>query len=300
MQLNATNRTRRPRGRILVGITLAAILLYQWQTSPALSPVPRFHGTPEAVAAVSLPRQIDRRAFAGLLARDPLAALRQARENHLRNVRDYHCTFVKQELLFDGMSKEQVIDVKFQQEPYSIVMSWIRNPGKAVRVIYVAGRWVDAGAAKAEERELALCQPGAIAAMFVKSVKQPIRGPRAHEASRRFIDDFGFAKALDMMIEFSGLAASRGELKLVFAGASEFDGRPTWVLHRWVPYDGPKSRYPDAAAVYHIDQEWLVPVAIQSYGDAERKHLLGRYEYRDVKLNVGLAHGDFAPETYGM
>lgn len=295
----STDRTPR-RASLAVGALLSAILLYQWQTSPEPSPIPRFRGTPAAIAAVPIIQKADSASFAQLIAANPLEALTVARDFHARTVRDYHCTFVKQELLPDGMSKEQVIGVKFQQQPFSIVMSWLRNPGKAVRVIYVAGRWVDEDAVRPEERDLALCQPGAIAAMFVKSVKQPIRGSRANEASRRYIDEFGFANALDLMIRFTRMAAERGELKLEFAGAAEFDGRPVWVLQRWTPFDGSKGGYPDAAAVYFIDQEWLVPVAIHSYADAERTKLLGRYEYRDVKINAGCTKADFAPETYGM
>lgn len=261
----------------------------------------RFHTIPQAYAAEVIPaaRTLDRAEFAELLGRDPLGAFREARDNHRRTVRDYQCTFVKKELLPRGMSKEQTIAVKFRQEPYSIFMHWIKNQDKAVRVIYQAGRWTD-DCADFNERAQAVCQPGAIAAMFVKSLMQPIHGDRAKQSSRRFIDDFGFAKALELMVQFSTLAQQRGELSLQLEGESEFDGRPTWVLKRHVPYAGPGGLYPDATAIYHIDQEWRVPVAVYSFSDAQGKQLLGRYEYRDVKMNAGCCQTDFEPATYGM
>lgn len=288
------------RRRWLVGALLATLLAYQWQTSSEHVAV-KFTAGPAAMAAEPIaPVANERGAFAALLQSDPIAAFHQALDFHRRSVQDYRCTFVKQELLVSGMSTEQTIDVKFRPQPYSVFMHWIKNQDKAVRVIYEAGRWRDEKAVRPEERELAVCQPGAVAQLFVKSVKQPIRGPRAKDASRRYIDDFGFDKALSLMIEFSQKARDRNELKLTFDGASEFDGRPTWVLCRHVPFDPATKNYPDATAIYHIDQEWRVPVAIYSYGDNDQKQLLGRYEYRDIRMNAGLTRADFDPSTYGM
>lgn len=289
------------RARLLIGALLAVVLAYQWQqrTQPDLrSPRPRL--VPVAQASEDLGVTIDRGRFARVLRERPLDALEWASANHLRHVSDYRCTFVKQEMLFSGMSEEQVIDVRFRQQPYSVMMHWVRNPDKAVRVIYVAGRWVDPQAERPEERELAVCQPGAIAQLFVRSIRQPIRGVRAREASRRPIDDFGFARSLELIVEFSRKAERNGHLDLRFAGEAEFDGRPVWKLERFLPNFGANGPYPDAAAVYLIDQEWLVPVAVYSYADAGQSQLLGRYEYRDVRMNAGCGESDFDPVSYGM
>jgi hypothetical protein len=303
VKLDSTDSMPAPVGRrrILLGMFLAGAFAYQWSVSSA--------GEPSALRAPAPAPRHDARAaevaptgaFEQLLRADPIAALEQARSRHSRTIRDYTCTFVKQERLDRGLSAEQEISVKFRQDPYCIMMHWVRNPGKAVRVVYVAGRWVDENAARPEERELAVCQPGAIARLFVKSVLEPIRGARAREASRRFIDEFGFLKGLDLMIDFSRLARQRGELeRLELTHESRFDGRPTWVLERSIRAAAAESDYPDAAAVYHIDQEWLVPVMIESFADRRRTRLLGRYEYRDVRMNPGVTGADFDPATYGM
>jgi hypothetical protein len=130
--------------------------------------------------------------FEKLLRNDPLAALIDARARHVREVSDYQCVMVKQELLPSGMSEEQEVNVKFRAEPYSVFMEWTRNPGLASRALYVKGRWTDPSASDPAERDLAVAQPGKIAQLFVKSIKQPVHGGLAKRTSRRFIDDFGF------------------------------------------------------------------------------------------------------------
>ena len=240
--------------------------------------------------------------FEKLLREDPLAAMIEARARHLREVQDYRCTFIKQELLPSGMSADQEIEVKFLQEPFSVMMHWVRNAGMASRVIYVDGRWTDKKAKNPDDRKLAVCQPGAIGQVFFKSVKLSIHGSLAKKSARRRIDEFGFERTLDLLIKYGKLAKSRGELVLQFRGESRFDGRPVWVIHRRLPYAGNTGLYPDRMAEILIDKEYRVPVAVYCYSDEAREpaHLLGKYEYRNVRFNVDLTEADFAPARYGM
>jgi hypothetical protein len=228
--------------------------------------------------------------------------LKEARDRLVRERRDYACTFVKQERMASGISAEQELEIKFRPVPYSIVMHWIRNPGLARRAIYVKGRWQDESATDPDLRELAVCQPGEVASLFVKSIKQPIHGTMAKRSSRRTIDQFGFERALDLLIHYSELAASRGELELECQGESYFDGRPVWVIRRHLPYSSKGGVYPDRTADIYIDKEYQVPVAVYCYSDYERdpQNLLGKYEYRNVRFDAGYSDKDFEPATYGM
>lgn len=284
--------------RLFFGAILGAVLLIEFATRSATSAI--VPAEAEVIASVASPAPDARPGFDDLIRRDPLAALEQAQIELVSKVRDYTCTFIKQELLDSGLSQEQTIATSFRAEPYSVVMHWLKNPGKAERVIYVKGKWIDAGANKPEERDLAVCQPGAIARVFVKSLKQPIRGSMAREASRRFIDEFGFWQSLNLLTKYSQLAKDRGELTLVFRGESMFDGRPTYVLERRLPYTGENGTYPDRVATIHIDKQWRVPVSVRCYADDAKKQLLGRYEYSNVTFDVGLTDKTFEPTTYGM
>jgi len=290
-------RLKQRRVQVFFGLLLAFILYAELEFDAGHEPIIR-QGVPVVLAA----ERVEAEPFERLIRHDPLEALRQARDRLVREGSDYACTFVKQERMPSGISAEQEVQVKFRPQPYSVFMHWIRNPGLAQRAIYVAGRWRDESAANPDLRELALCQPGKLATLFVKSIKQPIHGMMAKRSSRRTIDQFGFKRALDLLIKYGDLAASRNELDLVFQGESYFDGRPVWVLRRHLPYTGETGRYPDRTADIYIDKEYQVPVAVYCYSDDARspQNLLGKYEYRNVQFDAGLTVKDFEPSTYGM
>lgn len=284
------------RIQLVVGAALAGILYLQFSLTEENEVVvgPR---SPIVMAAT-----ITQDPFDTLIRTRPLEALIRSRQEHAKQVPDYKCTMVKQELLPSGMSEEQEIDVLFRQEPYSVVLTWRRNPGLAERVVYVKDRWIDEDADSPEERDLAVCQPGPIARLLVKSLKQPIHGKLAKKSSRRFVDEFGFTRALDLLIKYCEIAHESGDLKLVFCGETRFDGRPVWVIRRTLPYTGPDGLYPDRTAEVFIDKEYRVPVAVYCYSDdaKETHNLLGKYEYRNIRMRAGLSEADFDPKTYGM
>lgn len=292
-----TRWTSRRRPRIAMSLLLITMLCVQYQLS----------ADPDAPVVlqepvVSVAKAVIGDPFDSLLRRDPLAALIVARTEHLRVVTDYECVMVKQELLPTGMSKEQEIKVKFRHEPYSVYMEWRRNQDQAARVIYVKGRWTDSTAEDPNDRELAVAQPGVIARIFVKSAKRPIHGQLARMASRRCIDEFGFQKTLDRLITVCEMAKSKNDLTLAFHGESQFDDRPVWVIRRRLPYDGEGGDYPDRIAEILIDKEYRVPVAIYCYSEIDRhpRNLIAKYEYRSIRMQVGLTDKDFEPHTYGM
>ncbi len=299
------SRPRMPRFRdqstfrrlqIVIGLGLAGLFYAQFELGRHHNPVIQ-RGT---VVLGDAPIVAER--FEMLVRTDPLAALLEARDLHGRSATAYTCNFVKQEVLSSGMGPEQEIEVLHRMEPYSVVLNWLRNPKMAQRVIYVKNRWIDKDADKPEERELAVVRPIAPYDLLLKSLKQPIRGKNAKEYSRRCIDEFGFTRSLDLLIEYRKLANSRGELKLEFMGESTFDGRPTWVIRRHLPYEKEGGRYPDRIAEIYLDKEYRVPVAVYCYASDEMKpeDLLGKYEYRNIKCDAALTDADFEPATYGM
>lgn len=225
----------------------------------------------------------------------PIRLLQEAKKRYGQDIVDYTCTFRKQELLNGRLTKIQGADVKFRDQNHSVFMHWTENPGKARRVIYVEEKWDKSG------KPAALCQPeGAIARAIVKSIVMPIHGPEAKAASRRSIDQFGFANCLNLILKYSLVAQERGELSLEFVGEASVDGRPTYVFERVLPYTGEGGEYPDRVLVYHLDKETLLPLSCASYADDDKEELLGKYVYSNVQLNVGLVEADFEGSTYKM
>lgn len=295
MPRNAKPSTHR---RIQIGFALILATLFYLELSERHHKPILTMGSPYVLAA-ERPHAC---AFEKLVREDPLAALIEAREQHTRTVTGYRCTLVKQELLPSGMSPEQELDVIHRLNPYSVVITYTRNASLVNRVVYVKDRWTDPDPDDPVERDLAVCQPGAVAQLLLKSIKMPIHGSMAREAARRAVDEFGFKRTLDLLIKYCELAKSRGELGLKFCGETYFDGRPVWVVRRDLPYTGEGGMYPDRTAEVYLDKEYRVPIAVYCYSDDARdpQSLLGKYEYRDIQMSAPINDADFDPATYGM
>jgi len=285
------------RVQVLCGLLLAGALYAELEFNADYEPV-LAKGTPVVYAA----EQIAADPFERLIRHDPLAALLEARQQLVRESRDYVCNFVKQERIGSTIRAEQEVSVKFRPRPYSVMMHFVRNPGLAQRAIYVKDKWNDDDADDPALRELAVCQPGKGLSLLLKSIKQPIHGMMAKRTSRRSIDEWGFERALDLLITYCQMANEKGELKLDFKGESHFDGRPVWVIRRVLPYTAEGGVYPDRIASIYIDKAYHVPVAVYCYSadDTDPMNLLGKYEYRNVRFSPGLTDKDFDPATYGM
>lgn len=228
--------------------------------------------------------------YATLARRDPDMLPKLALEHYIKTVHDYTCTFWKQERIGGKLRKVETIGVRYRENPVSVFMTWLRNADQVKRALYVdAPGFVDKHGQKTAKIEPA----GAIVRLLVSEVDMPIHGDRARKASRSSMDLFGFRQMLEALLRDDAKAEADGVLDLRYDGESEVDGRPTYVLVRYLPYTGDGSKYPNAKMVMHIDQEWLVPTAVYGYADKEGTQLLCSYVFTDVKINPGLTDADF-------
>ena len=247
---------------------------------PVAAPLGRV--TPAAASATDL---------AALAERDPMALVRLGRERYEQNVREYRCVLVKQERLGSKLTPVQEVELRFRESPRCVYMIWRSNADGARRALYLPD---DRAFVNDRGEPLARVEPnGAIARLFVKDLFLPIHGPDARKASRRAIDEAGFHATFDLLEAYNTVAAERGVLDLRYAGTGVVDQRPTFVLVRNLPYTGPNGPYPDARMVLHLDQQWLLPVAVYSYADHQEKNLLGSYLFTQVELNP-----DFNAEAF--
>lgn len=299
------SRTRRT---IAVGLVLCVALLVQCTFAPrgaertgqlvkgpveneAYASVPE---TPVVADALTPLQKLQRQ-----LEAEPLTALKSLLADYEREVRDYRCTFIKKERVNGTLREEQVMEAKFKEDPFSVHLNWTALGGSlAQQAIYVDGKWIGDDGEK-----MAQVQPaGKVLQLLANRVKQNIYGASAKKASRKFIDSFGVANSLRMIIEFSQKAYERGELKLRYVGEGEIAGRRTFVIERRLPFTTEDGEYPDALLIVHIDQEFGVPAAAMAYSSEtpSDESLLGSYLWTDLKLNVGLADTDFEPDTNGF
>jgi hypothetical protein len=222
---------------------------------------------------------------------DPMELAHLGQDRYQTEVNDYRCLLVKQERLPTGMSDVQEVEVRFRKQPRAVYMIWLENAAEAKRALFQPEdpRYTDD-----QGNLLARVEPaGSIVRLFVKDLYMPIHGERARHASRRTMDECGFGAIFEMLSRINNLARAQGVLDLHLAGPGEVDGRPTFVLVRNLPYTGEKGTYPDAHMVLHLDQQWLLPVAVESFADPDATQLLGRYVFTSIELNPGLTDKDF-------
>jgi hypothetical protein len=219
--------------------------------------------------------------------KSPEKLLQIALKRYYERIQDYTCTFTKLERLGNRFGKEQVIDIKFRESPFSVMMYWVKNSDKAERVIFVKG----------ENEDQAVVRPaGPLARLLVNSIRQSIDSPLARRASRRRIDQFGFANALMLSLKYYRHATDLGhKTSLSYGGMREINGRSAIKLVRRLPN---LPEYPDQTLEIYLDKKWLLPTALVCRD--EKGELLGRYTYTDVQINVGLSTDDFEPGSYGM
>jgi hypothetical protein len=222
---------------------------------------------------------------------DPLELLDRGWQHYRENIERYRCTLRKQERLADGLTEVQRVEVRFRESPRTVYMLWQEHADEVRRALYKdAPEFVDR-----EGRKQARIEPaGAIARLFVKDLMIDIHGKRARESSRRTIDECGFHATFELLNQTNELAAEHGVLDIRHVGSGAVDNRPTHILVRELPYEGPDGPFPEARLVVHIDQEWLLPVAIYSYADRQERELLGSYVFTDVELNPQFSEDAFA------
>jgi hypothetical protein len=226
--------------------------------------------------------------------RDPMGFIQDALDRYDRSIRDYTCTFTKQELVNGKMSKEQVMQAMFREKPFSVRLKWIKNQDKCSRVLYVADRWVK------NNQQMAVAEPGVIARIFVPYVMRPIDGKDAHKSSRRTIDQFGLRNSLLLTLKYCKIAEKHNILDFKYTGKGKVKGRETLMFERRLPYTGEESKWPDRVLVVNIDKQLLLPTLCTAYADDHKKVLLGKYMISDIKLNVNLADSVFTKQGMGL
>ena len=228
-------------------------------------------------------------------ARDPIASFEEALDQYDRSVRDYTCTFTKQELVGGQLTAEQVIKVMFREKPFSVRFEWIKNADKCDRVLYVKDRWIKDG------QQMAVVEPGPLARLFVRYLMQPIHGELARKTSRRTIDQFGLRNSLTLALKYCKLAREMNvPFEFTYEGKGEVDHRETLVFKRRLPYTGEDGFWPDRVLVIHVDKELLFPTLCLCYADDDQQVLLGKYMTTDIRPNVNLPDSTFTKEGMGL
>jgi len=272
------------RARLFVGAMLLVLFCLQCTRTQAF----RESRFIVAVAGHSLERNSpsEFKQVEELAKSDHIALLELCLANYEQSYRDFVCTFLKQERINQVVGKEQEVEVKFLEKPYSVAMAW--TPATAPigdRVLYIEGKYSDQ----------MLVRPKGFLGQLVGTVARKPDSPEAMQNTLRPVNMFGFRRVLKSLLAVYERARREGDLREDFGGFAQVAGREAVVLIRYLP---PKHDYPAYKTVIFIDLEHLVPVCVEGYDWDEQ--LSSRYLYKDVSFNIGLTDADFLPAANEM
>ena len=275
------------RVRLLVGIMLAGLCVFQCTNDSASSIVPG--PRPGVAVAKPLVATRDTDDLERLARTDHIALLQQCLDNYHGKYADYTCTFTKQERIGGVLGKQQEIRVRFRESPFSAAMTWVTNPPRGDRILYVEGR----NSNKMQVRPTSLL----LQALAPAGVSRKPDDAEAMKVTLRAVNLFGFECGMKSLLEVYREARKNGDLQEEFGGYYTLDGQDTLLLIRYLTTR--RKDYPACKTLTYIDVKYLVPVMIEGY-DWEAGDLLCRYSYSDLKFNVGLTGADFTPESIGL
>ena len=273
--------------RIGLGLALCTVLVILASTNRCADQSYRS----QAIAAGRLPpvraEMTIQRELQRLAQNDPLELIRLVRQNYHKSVRDYTCTFIKQERIDGHLKDPETIRVCFKEEPFSLLMTWPKPKGLIDKLLYVEN-----GGPKT-----ILVHPAGLAGMLVNTVRRDINDPRLKKSSLRTPDHFGFGRILQDMVLSYNRAEKNGDLLIEYRGMKTIDGREYLLLQRKLPLDkGYNTIY--ASLDIYLDAEFLLPTRMVGYDSAN--NLIGSYKYLDVRFNRGLPDELFSPKANGL
>ena len=271
--------------RIGLGVAICALLVLLAGSNRSAD----MNYSGQVLAASNLPiynMEAERQAeIERLASEDPLALLRLAQKNYQNFVRDYVCTFIKQERIEGHLNKEERTRVCFKEAPFSVLMSWQEPKGIIDKVLYVAK----------DGNTTMLVRPAGLAGMLINTVRKDVHDPKLKTTCLRTPNQFGFGQALSRMIMAYEAANAQGLTTSQYLGIKKVDGRDCLVLSKNLPIvDG----LPAYRLVTFLDKDYLLPTRFESYDAAGERFSV--YMYQDVRFNLGLTDELFSAKANGL
>lgn len=204
-----------------------------------------------------------------------------------REVAGYQVTLVKEERVNGALLPEERVVAWFREKPFSVRMEWKQGGGLAQAVLFVEG----------ENEGKLLAQPAGLLALAGIKEYEP-DSPEAKGSSRYPISEFGIQKGTLRTLKYWKLARDRGDLKVWDEGlvqVKELGGQTCRKIRR--RYASPEGKDGITEAVFYFD-----PASGLQVGSVlldARRELIGRYFFRDLRLNPEYPAGVFTRAGLG-
>lgn len=216
---------------------------------------------------------------------DPLGAMLTSARTAYAGVRDYSCTFTRQERVDGALGAEQVGELKVRVNPYSVAVRFARPEAVAgLSASFVTGK-------RAEQVKVRPAGAKGLGAALLVALDDPKGLP----AGRHTVTGYGIGAVLDRLATVAAREKTLNNPVEVYPTAYQFAGKP--VTRYEVLTRRPHAhRYAYKMLVF-VDDQTKLPVRWEAH-DAPRPgttsgDLLEAHSYTDVKLNVGVGDAAF-------
>jgi hypothetical protein len=218
-------------------------------------------------------------------AAESLAAMISESRTALGKVRDYTCTFTRQELVKGALSAEQVAEMKVRTKPAAVYVRFARPDA-------VAGAEVAYSAAR-KPGQMRYRPAGADGAKGFRTLA--LDDPKFMEANRHPVSDWTMSALLERVSAATAREKTLNNTVEVYAGDFQFAGLD--VTRYEILTRRPHAfRYAHRVLVY-VDKKTKLPVRFEAYDQPKPGATVGElfeaYSFSDVKLNPGLGESSF-------
>jgi hypothetical protein len=209
----------------------------------------------------------------------------EAQRNYRAAVRDYTCNFIAHENMKKGPVEDQIIQMKFRQQPFSVYMKWARpNSMDGQEVAYVQGKNGD---------KLRVRNIGLLKAVGFMSID--LDDKRTLEHSRHTIREAGIANLIDRTAQNWQFDRQSGKAITTIA-EFQFDGRPCYRVE--TVHTAKLPQFYSYKGVIYLEKNSKYPLRNENYfwpvpGGNPAGELMESFSYTRLEFNKGLKDVDF-------
>lgn len=221
-----------------------------------------------------------------------LRVVKECQNEMDRNVRDYTCTFVKQERIDGELAEKQFIMLKLMENPFSVYMNFLK-PYAGREICYVAGQ---------NDGKMVVLEAG-FKRMLGKMNLDP-QGALARKGQKRPITDVGIRNLSVKLQKMWEAETKFAECEVTSNPEVKINDRTTTMIQ--VKHPIPRPDFKFHIARLFVDNELKVPIHFDAYlwpqqqggnGGNEEPILEESYTYQNLKLNNGYTAREFDPNN---
>ncbi len=216
-----------------------------------------------------------------------IRGLKTSQEVLDKQVRDYSCTFFKQECIDGELGPQQQIYLKIMHQPFSVYM-YFKQPFAGREVVYVQGQ---------NDNKLVALDAGV--KRFLGKMTLDPNGALAMKGQRHPITSVGIRNLTAKLIKVYEGETKYGECEVTTNADTKINGRPTTMVQ--IIHPQPRQNFRSHVARLFFDNELKIPIHYDTYLWPEqaggKPPLEESYTYQNLKINNNFTALQFDPNN---